>query len=228
MLRALPAHATFLDSLPGAERDAVLEAGHTQRWSPGEVMFREGDPGANAVIVLSGLLKIHKQTADGREVILALRGPGDLLGELSAVPGAARSAHATALEQVQGISISVPDLRTVLSHQPGLGLALLEMVMMRLRTADARRLEYATAESLPRVTSRLVELAERFGEIGADGHIDVTMPINQEELASWSAASLESTARALRTLRELNLIETRRRRLIVLDLPRLRAHASGL
>jgi CRP/FNR family cyclic AMP-dependent transcriptional regulator len=228
MLRHLPAQRTFLDSLPTADRDAMLRAGHKQQWSAGETMFHEGDPAGSAVIVLAGLLKIHKQTAAGGEVILALRGPGDLLGEVSAVAGAVRTAHATALEQVEGVTIAVPDLRALLSRQPRLSLALLEMVMVRLRTADSRRLEYATAESLPRVTSRLVELAERFGVSGLDGRIDVAMPINQEELASWSAASLESTARALRTLRELELIETHRRRLVVLDLERLRAQASGL
>jgi CRP/FNR family transcriptional regulator, cyclic AMP receptor protein len=228
MLRHLPAQSAFLDSLPAAEREAVLLAGHERLWSAGETMFREGDPAGSAVIVLAGLLKIHKQTAAGGEVILALRGPGDLLGEVSAVPGAVRTAHATALERVRGVTIPVPDLRSLLSRHPRLSLALLEMVMTRLRTADLRRLEYATAESLPRVTSRLVELTERFGVAGAGGRIDVAMPINQEELASWSAASLESTARALRTLRELKLIETHRRRLVVLDLERLRAHESRL
>ncbi len=227
MLRRLPARSTFLDSLPTAEREAVLRAGHERQWSAGEPVFRQGDPAGSAVIVLAGLLKIHKQTAGGGEVILALRGPGDLLGEVSAVPDAVRTAHATALERVQGVTIPVPDLRAVLSGHPRLGLALLEMLMVRLRTADSHRLEYATAESLPRVTSRLVELAERFGKSGDDGRVEVAMPITQEELASWSAASLESTARALRTLRELKLIETHRRRLVVLDLERLRAHASS-
>jgi CRP/FNR family cyclic AMP-dependent transcriptional regulator len=214
--------------LPTAERGALLGAGHERLWSPGETMFHEGDPAKSAVIVLAGLLKIHKQTAAGGEVILALRGPGDLLGEVSAVVGAVRTANATALDHVQGVTVPVPDLRAVLSRHPRLTLGLLELVMARLQMADSRRLEYATSESLPRVTSRLVELAERFGASGGGGRIDVAMPINQEELASWSAASLESTARALRTLRELKLIETHRRRLVVLDLERLRAHASGL
>jgi CRP-like cAMP-binding protein len=75
------------------------------------------------------------------------------------------------------------------------------------------------------VASRLVELTARFGVSGANGKIDVALPITQEELASWTAASRESTARSLRTLRTLGLIETHRRRLIVLDLDGLRAHA---
>jgi CRP-like cAMP-binding protein len=102
------------------------------------------------------------------------------------------------------------------------------MTIRRLYSADQRRLEFATAESLGRVASRLVELAERFGERRSDGAIEVALPINQEELASWSASSRESAARSLRTLRELRLVETRRMRLTVLDLEGLRLHSARL
>jgi CRP-like cAMP-binding protein len=73
-----------------------------------------------------------------------------------------------------------------------------------------------------------VELAERFGVSREEGAIDVSLPVSQEELASLSASSRESTARALRTLRELGLIQTRRLGLTVLDVERLRAHAARL
>jgi CRP-like cAMP-binding protein len=61
-----------------------------------------------------------------------------------------------------------------------------------------------------------------------EGGLDVRLPVNQEELASWSGSSRESTARALRTLRELGLIETQRLRMVVLDLEGLRAHQPRL
>jgi CRP-like cAMP-binding protein len=78
------------------------------------------------------------------------------------------------------------------------------------------------------VAGRLVELAERFGVQRSDSALEVALPITQEELASWSASSRESTARALRTLRGLGLIETNRRRLTVLDLDGLRGHTAQL
>jgi CRP-like cAMP-binding protein len=74
----------------------------------------------------------------------------------------------------------------------------------------------------------LVELAERFGSDSGDGAIEVAIPLTQDELAAWSASSRESTARALHTLRELGVLETHRRRLIVRDLERLRPHAAHL
>jgi CRP-like cAMP-binding protein len=217
---------TFLDALTAVERDALLAAGHVRRWPAGEVLFRESDPAKSAIVIVSGLVKIHKRTRDGDELILSLCGPGDLLGEVTAVQGAMRSAEAVALQDVEGATVAVADLRALLARHPRLTLVLLEVVLRRLRLADERRLEFAAAESLPRVTSRLLELAERFGVSAADGTLNVEMPVSQEELASWAAASRESTARALRTLRELRLIETHRKRLVVLDVEGLRQHAS--
>jgi CRP-like cAMP-binding protein len=223
-----PSPPTFLESLTSAERDALFSAGHVRRWSAGEVLFREGDTAAAAILIVGGLVKIHKRGRDGDELILSLCGPGDLLGEVSAVQGATRSADAVALEEVEAAAVSVAELRALLARHPRLALVLLELALRRLRLADQRRLEFAATESLPRVTSRLLELAERFGVAGTDGTLAVDMPINQEELASWAAASRESTARALRTLRELGLIETHRKRMVVLDADGLRQHASRL
>jgi CRP/FNR family transcriptional regulator, cyclic AMP receptor protein len=220
--------STFLQSLPGAERAALLSSGRARRWQAGEPITRRGDRADSAIVLLDGLVKIHTTTANGAEVVLAFSGPGDLLGEVSAVRTAVRSANATAMGSVDGVVVAVTTLRAFLRRYPGATLGLLDMALSRLHLADARRIEFATSGSLARVAGRLVELAERFGVTNDEGAIEVTLLISQEELASWSAASLESTGRALRTLRGLGLIETSRRRLTVLDLQGLVAHRPRL
>ena len=217
-----------MESLPSAEQTALLELGHRRDWQQGEVLIRAGEPGDSAIVVLAGLVKIHKLAADGVEVVLGLNGPGDLLGEILAVRDAVRSATATAVDPVEAVVVAVPDLRAFLAAHHHATLALLDLALSRLGASDERRMEFATAESLARVSSRLVELTERFGHRFDHNVIEVTMPISQEELASWSASSRESTARALRTLRDLGVIKTRRRHLTVLDLDRLRSHAARL
>ncbi|HZU61317.1 MAG TPA: Crp/Fnr family transcriptional regulator [Solirubrobacteraceae bacterium] len=219
---------SFLESLSDTDRQALLETGHLRRWDRGDSLVREGDRADSATVLLAGLVKVHKSTSEGADVVLGLSGPGDLLGEVSTVRGATRSASVTALEEGQGLVLAVPDLRAFLASHPQAALALLELTLARLYAADARRLEFASTESLARVTSRLVELVERFGQARDAGQIEVALPFNQEELASWSASSRESTARALRTLRELGLIQTHRLRLTVLDLDGLRLHAARL
>jgi CRP/FNR family cyclic AMP-dependent transcriptional regulator len=223
-----PSTPTFLEALAAPERDALLAAGHRRGWAAGEVLFRERDTAGSALVIVSGLVKICKRGQGGDELILSLCGPGDLLGEVTAVQGATRSADVVALQDVEAVVVAVADLRGLLTRYPPIALVVLELALRRLRLADQRRLEFASAESLPRVTSRLLELAERFGVGAPDGALVVDMPISQEELASWAAASRESTARALRTLRELGLIETHRKRMVVLDADGLRQHASRL
>jgi CRP/FNR family cyclic AMP-dependent transcriptional regulator len=219
---------TFLQSLPPAERTELLGSGRMRRWEGGELVVRRGDHADSAIVLVAGLVKIHTTTAEGGEVVLAFSGAGDLLGEVTAVRDSVRSANATAMDAVEGVVIPMAPLRSFLTRYPGATLALLDMSLSRLHVADVRRIEFATSTSLARVAARLIELAERFGVAGSGGAIEVTLPISQEELASWSASSLESTGRALRTLRGLGLIETSRRRLTVLDLDGLLAHRPRL
>lgn len=219
---------SFLELLLDRERDALLGAGRIRQWQSGEMLVRAGCPADSATVILSGSVKVHKTAREGAEVVLALLGAGDLLGEVSALREGVRSADATALEPVKGVALSVSALRAFLGSHPRASSALLEMTLARLHASDVRRIEFATAGSLARVATRLVELAERFGEQRYDGTIEVGIPLTQEELAAWSASSRESTARALHTLRELDLLETHRRKLIVRDLERLRPHTARL
>lgn len=217
-----------MGSLPEADRDALLALGHAREFSQRDALVRAGEAADSAIVLVSGLVKIHRSAADGDEVVFGIAGAGDLFGEMSVIRDTVRSATATALTSVAAITVGIPELRSFFSAHAAATSALLELTLGRLYVADMQRLEFATADSLGRVTSRLVELAERFGETRGEGVIEVPLPLNQEELASWSAASRESTARALRTLRELDLIETDRLHVTVLDLERLRNHAARI
>lgn len=219
---------SFLASLPVAEGDALVALGQRRTWIRGELLVRAGDPAETAIVLLGGVTKVHTQAADGTEVVLNLCGPGDLLGELTAVRAARRSASATVIEPVSAAVLTIPQVRTFLAAHPQAALALLDLALTRLHRADAHRLEFAAADTLGRVARRLVELAERFGAAGPDGSCEVGLALTQEDLAAWSASSRESTARALRTLRQLGLIETHRLRLTIRDLGRLRAQVAQL
>jgi CRP-like cAMP-binding protein len=143
---------------------------------------------------------------------------------MSAIDGAPRSATATALEPVEVIALSSDAFLAYLHRTPDVALVLVRMLNRRLRDADRKRIEFLAQDAVGRVCSRLVELAERFGEVGDDGtHIDVA--ITQEDLAGWTGSSREAVIRALRTLRELGWIETRRRGVTLLNVEMLRRRA---
>jgi CRP-like cAMP-binding protein len=158
--------------------------------------------------------------------VLALRGPGQVIGELSIIDGEPRSASAIALEPVEAAIVRAAEVSRALEEDASFAREMLRALAARLRDADRRRVEFATLDTLARVSRRLLELAERFGEPGPDGDTVVALPLSQEELASWCAASRESTAKALRTLRDVGTITTGRRTVTIADAGALARYAA--
>ena len=93
-----------------------------------------------------------------------MRGPGALLGELSAVDGGPRSATVTALEPVTALVVPIAEFEAYLQAHGRVACLLMRQVIGRLRDADRKRIEFGAYDTIGRVAARLVELAERFGE----------------------------------------------------------------
>ena len=213
--------AGFLAELGPAARDALAALGRRRRFNAGAPLFLEGDLGGNVMILHSGHVKVFATSDDGRGILLAVRGPGDVLGDLSAIDSEPRSASATTLEPVDAQVITADDFRTFLADTPGAGLALLRVVIARMRDSDRLRVEFGARDTLGRVAMRLVELAQTSGEPN-EGAIRITVPLTQDDLAGWVAASREAVARALASLRQRGLITTARREITIIDLDGLR------
>jgi CRP/FNR family cyclic AMP-dependent transcriptional regulator len=215
----------FAAALTVEERQALMVDGRRRRFPRGSTLFNEGDRSDRIVILVSGRVKVSYFTEDGREVVLAVRSPGDLLGELSTLDGEARSATATALEPVEAVLLPAGRFRTFLETHPRAALVLLEMLSRRLRDADRKRVEFGAYDTVGRVARRLVELAEDFGEPEGEG-VRITLPLSQDELAGWVGASRKAVGNALAWLRRRGLVETRRRGVTILDANALRDRAT--
>jgi CRP/FNR family transcriptional regulator, cyclic AMP receptor protein len=215
----------FWDAV-GTDAAAALRARMAPRSYPrGQALMHVGQVPAEVLLLQSGRVKVSATTSAGRTVLLALRGPGDLVGELSALDESPRSASIVALEPVQALAISSDGFRAFLVERPDAALALLRELSARLRDADAKRIQLAAYTTVGRVAFCLLELCDRFGS-SEEGAVDIALPFSQEELASWAGASLESVGRALQQMRGLGWIETRRRAIRVLDRAALEA-ATG-
>jgi CRP/FNR family transcriptional regulator, cyclic AMP receptor protein len=215
----------FVTDLVPADRDDLFRIGRRRRWPAGATLFSEGDRSTTVVLVISGRAKVFSLTAQGGEVLLAIRGPGALLGEMSALDGAPRSASVSALEPLETYVVSVSAFLEFLRTHPGAAVRIVKMIVSRLRDADRKRVEFGTYDTLGRIALRLAELAERFGA-SQDNAVRITLPLTQDELAAWTGSSRESVTKALRALRRQGVIETSRRSVTVIDLDRLRARAK--
>jgi CRP/FNR family transcriptional regulator, cyclic AMP receptor protein len=211
----------FLAGLDESARGALARLGRPRHFAAGAPLFLEGDVGANVMVIRSGHVKVFATSVDGHERVLAIPGPGDVLGELSAIDGQPRSASGTALDPVDVDVVAADDFRVFLAGTPGAALVLLQQLMTRLRDSDRLRVEFGALDAMGRVATRLVELAETTGEASAEG-IRLTLPLTQDDLAGWISASREAVARALASLRKRHLITTGRREITIIDLPGLR------
>jgi CRP/FNR family transcriptional regulator, cyclic AMP receptor protein len=214
----------FLESLSGEEADALRAAGVRRTYGANVTILHQADEAGQVVVLLRGRAKVGVIEA-GREAIFGVVGPGELVGELAAIENSPRSTTVTTLEPVDALVVPRSDFLALLDRHPRIALVILRMVARLLRYADAQRAEFATLDVAGRLAQRLLELSERFGT-PQEGGIEVRLPLSQEELANWVGASREAVSKAFLILRTLNIVETGRRRVIVLDLDALRRHAG--
>ena len=215
----------FFQALNDDERKALMSGGIVRSFSAAGALFHENQLADRVLILQEGFVKLSCFSDDGHEIVLGIRGPGDVLGELSALDGGARSATAVALDPVQALAVPTSSFNDFLDRNPRVLRVLLVTLAQRLRDADRLRLEFAAKETMGRVASRIVELSERFG-LAAEGSIQIDFPLTQEELAGWTACSRDSVVKALQSMRDLGWIETGRRRIKVLDLEAVRRRAA--
>jgi CRP-like cAMP-binding protein len=217
---------SYVAQLSTHEREALFAAGARRRYRRGSTLFLEGDRGDHVVVILEGRVRVSVAGADGRDLVVALRGPGDVLGELAAIdPTEPRSASAHAIEPVLVHVLSSDDFERFLERTPRAAVALLRTLTRRLRDAARTQMEYGSFATVSRVARRIEELVQLHGESTPDGVV-IGVPLTQEELAGWVGASRESVARALRQLRAQGVISTGRRRLVVHDSAALARYAG--
>lgn len=200
------------------------ERGRSRRFRPRQRLFREGEPGDHVLAILSGRVKVSVQTRSGREILLAMKGPGDLVGELSLIDGRPRSATAIALDAVEALVVPAPAFTEFVESHPRIAVRLLHMLAEQIRDADRRSLERDTGDITCRVARRLVDLAERVGEHSGSG-VEITLTLSQDDLAAWVGATREATSRALAGLRGDGCVTTGRQRIVLTDLAGLRERA---
>ena len=206
------------------DRAALRELAGPRRFRRGDVLFHLGDDSTAAYVLREGRVKMSALTGDGREVVFGVAGPGALIGEIAAITRRPRMSTVRALEPVDSLALPGDALREALRSIPALTLLLLDLAAQRLAAADEQHLELAGVDVLGRVARRLLLLA---GDVsaGEPGDLVLDAMLNQEELASWAAASREAVNRALGQLRGLGCIRSDAGRTILVDVDALRRYA---
>ncbi len=209
---------------------ADLEEGELERFShvavprsfpAGTRVFHEGDSSDACYIVSEGSFRVTREHSDGRAITLATLGPGEIFGELAMLDGDKRSASAESITDGTLLALPANDVRGLLARNPEIALKLVAGLVRRLRAANARlsRQSFQTVPS--RVAGILLQLS-RDGQ-GDDGEeVEVTIRMNQTDLAQLAGTSRESVSRFLAELERAGVVRSGRGRVTVLQPGKLR------
>jgi CRP/FNR family cyclic AMP-dependent transcriptional regulator len=217
----------FLGQLGSGDAEALMQLVRRRSVRKSQLILRAGAAGDDVVVVLEGHVKLVAYGADRREVVLAIRGPGELIGEMAALAGQRRTATVIAVDDVEVGYLAADELRSFLVSHPDVALVLIRMLVRRLSEADRDRVDLATQDSVGMVAKRLVELATEHGKRVDEGTL-IEFSLTQDELASWTGATRETVSRALRLMRRVGWIQTDNRSITVLDLGALRERCGDV
>jgi CRP/FNR family transcriptional regulator len=194
----------------------VAEVAVPRRFSPHQVIFREGDNSDTCYVVRSGHARAVREHADGRTITLAHFGPGDIFGELAMFDDERRSATVETLDAVEAVAVAGSDMRRLLREHPDIAVKLVIALGRRLREANERltRQSFQTVQS--RVAVVLRQLVSQARAEGA-GDGDVLVRITQADIAQLAGSSRESASRFLAVLERAGVITQGRGRLTVHD-----------
>jgi|YNPNPStandDraft_1061719.scaffolds.fasta_scaffold00506_26 CRP-like cAMP-binding protein len=194
-----------------------------QLFRRGQIIFSEGDDADGFYLVLSGRVKVFKLSAEGKEQILHILGPGEPLGEVAVFAGKCFPAHAEAMEESRLAFFPRDSFVDLIARNPSLAMNMLAVLSQRLRKFTALVEDLSLKEVPGRLAAYLLYLSERQGE-----STELLLDISKGQLASLLGTIPETLSRILARMSKRGLIQGEgTRRIRILDRQGLDELASG-
>jgi CRP-like cAMP-binding protein len=197
MARQLPTPENLLSVLPKELAAALFAAARPHHLKADQTLFTAGDPGDGCYRVESGLLKVTVMSASGRERILAILGPGALVGELAMIDAQPRSASVVAARDSKLSYISRVTFENVSEAHPEVYRHIVNLLVRRLRDTNSVITAMTFLSLKGRVAYALLSLAEAFGQDVGPGRIVVRQKVTQADLAAMTGIARENVSRIL-------------------------------
>jgi CRP/FNR family cyclic AMP-dependent transcriptional regulator len=208
VLKAVPLFASFPEDQLRMLTTVVTRKSVTRS----TMVMAAGDATDSLYIILSGRLKVMMSDAEGKEVILAILGPGEFFGEMGLIDDEPRSASVVALEACELLGITKRDFKKALSENFEMTMAVMRGLVRRLREADRKIGSLALLDVYGRVARLLLDMAETI-----DGEKIVTKRLPKQDIAKMIGASREMVSRVMKDLQLGGYIEVRGSNIVVRD-----------
>ena len=192
--------SNILDALPSELAGGLFAQGRLLSLDADQTLFLVGDEGDGCYRVEEGLLKASVAAPNGGERILAILGPGSVVGELFMIDGAPRSASVTALRDSKLCFVSRADFDAIGRARPELYQHVMKVLARRLRDTN----NALAASSFLSVKGRVAP--EAFGKDVGSGRILIRQKVNQSDLAAMAGIARENVSRVLKDWTEHGMV----------------------
>jgi CRP/FNR family transcriptional regulator, cyclic AMP receptor protein len=215
----------FWGLLSGSDREALLATARPRVFGAGAALCMEGEPSTHVFVLVSGWVKVITVTRDGQEMLEALRGAGDVVGEIAGQVTGYRTATIRAVGTVHALLVGAEQFGVFLDTHASAAQAHRRVMAEQQRIAHESHRSYVLASGSQRLARLPLDLAARPG--GADGNpLTAAIPLSKEEIASLIGSSRSTVTRALHDWRSRQIIRTDQRQIMILDLARLQRIAG--
>ena len=197
---------SVLDALPPELASVLFAKAHDLSVTADQIVFLAGDAGDGIYRIEDGLLKVSVSASEGGERILAILGRGSIVGELSMIDGAPRSASVSALRNSKVRFVSRAAFEGFCQSNPEVYRHVMILLARRLRDTNAA---LAATSFLPlkgRVALALLNLAEGFGRDVGGGRIVLRQKVTQSDLAAMAGIARENVSRILKEWMDRSLV----------------------
>ena len=207
---ALLRNVPLLSVLSEDELALLTRVVSRKSYARGSQILGAGDRTDSLYILISGRIKVFMSDLDGKEVILAILGPNEFVGEMGLIDNSPRSANVVALEPCEVVCIAKPDFKRCLADNFEMAMTVMRGLVKRLREADNQIGSLALMDVFGRVARLLLESAEV-----VDGEKVVTKKLSKQDIARMIGASREMVSRVMKHLQEAGYIEVRANAIVI-------------
>ncbi len=220
------AKVAIFSGLTENELDFLSQRALPRKFSAGQSVFGEGEPCSGLYVVESGHVRIFKSSANGREQVLSIDGPGSSIAELPVFDGGNYPASGTAIDDATLLFVSKQDFQVLCLAHPQVALKVLRVVGARLRRLVGIIEELSFTTVRHRLASFLLRLAHKEGKRTAAG-VEIALPVSNQELASQIGTVRELVSRNLSRLQSEGILKIDGRTVIVCNLKALEAETDS-
>jgi len=214
--RALLGQCDLFGGLAADQRAGLIAQARTRKFAPEEAVFLMGSSGDSMMVVLTGRIHISMPSEDGKEIVLATLGPGEIFGEIAMLDGKERTADAKAATECSLAVLYRRDVLAFFEQYPAAWSSIVSVLCERLRNTDQQMAEVAMLALPVRLAKALLRMAT-LGRPSGTGDAASEIHLTQRELGNVVGATRESINKHLGDWQRKGIVQITERLITIVN-----------